>query len=98
MTVWTYAADGSRTLFDFEPSTIRGCCLCGDRRVEHVGLFVPATDEMHAIILKLRQHPARPNSTPCVAYGLCGRCGDRADRFDRVEAALATAAARVVVQ
>jgi hypothetical protein len=95
--IWTYAEDGRREPLDFQTLAIDGCCLCG-RPPHNVGLFVPSNVEMIAVVLKLRRHPARPNSTPCLAYGLCAPCGDLADVFERVEQQLEAAAGRVVVQ
>jgi hypothetical protein len=97
--IWSYA-DGSRIPFD--PLTtgahLAGCILCGRRRIATVGIFVPATDAMRAVVLSLRRHAVPECSTGCVAYGLCTRCLKHADATDRVEAALAAAAQKVTVQ
>jgi hypothetical protein len=97
MNAFTYRSDGTRERFNpmtFQPG---GCCLCGGR-VETVGLFVPATAEMLAVVLRLRRRPTRPNSTPGIAYGLCDSCAAHPDVLDYVERALAAAAAGVVLQ
>jgi hypothetical protein len=95
--IWTYSGDGLREPLDLKTLAIDGCCLCG-HPTRNIGLFVPSNDEMIAVVLKLRRHPMRPNSTPCLAYGLCALCGDLADVFERVERRLEAAARRVVVQ
>jgi hypothetical protein len=97
--IFAYIEDGGRTPFD--PLTmgahLKGCILCG-RRVNAVGLFLPLTDDMRAVVMRLRRHPQRAQSTACIAYALCARCVDLADVTTRVEAALVAAAERVTVQ
>jgi hypothetical protein len=95
--LFTYAADGRRVPFDPRTIDIGGCLLCG-WPVAVVGIFVPSNDAMITVVLRLRRHPARPNSTPCIAYGVCGSCNDRTDVFECVEHALEAAAERVAVQ
>jgi hypothetical protein len=100
VSAFTYTADGSRVPFDptATGAHLAGCLLCG-RRVKAVGLFIPLTDAMHAVVLRLRQHPVPASSRASgIAYGLCSRCVKRADATDRVEAALVAAAAKVTVQ
>jgi hypothetical protein len=98
--IFSYIEDGGRTPFD--PLTmgahLAGCILCARRHIATVGIFVPTTDAMRAVVLRLRRHPQRAQSTACIAYALCARCMKHADATDRVEAALVAAAERVVVQ
>ena len=98
MSAFTYA--GSERVA-FAPETVAaqmaGCVLCGDPSA-FVGVFVPTTDVMRAVILRLRTHAIPERSTPAIAYGLCRRCGAYEDAPDRVEDALRAAAARVVAQ
>ena len=72
MSVFTYAEDGERTPFNpFKMGAqLAGCLLCGGR-VTAVGVFIPSTDDMRTVVLRLRQHPVPPHTTPCVAYGVC---------------------------
>lgn len=100
MSVFTYATDGKRIPFDpiKMGRNCAGCILCGGRRIAMVGLFVPATDAMRAVVLRLRRHAPRARSTAGLAYGLCRSCAAYADATDRVEAALEAAAERIVVQ
>jgi hypothetical protein len=96
---FTYTADGSRV--PFNPATTHaqlvGCLLCG-APVAMVGVFIPATDEMRAVVMRLRMHATRPRSTPCMAYGLCDRHVAEDDVTRRVESALIAAAEQVVLQ
>ena len=97
--MFTYADDGRREPVD--PSRMgphmAGCLLCGPRATT-VGIFIPTTDAMLAVVLRLRQHPVRARSTACIAYGLCQGHVGGADVTDRVERTLIAAAEKVVVQ
>lgn len=97
--IFSYIEDGGRTPFNplETGSHLAGCLLCG-RRVKAVGIFVPMTDAMRAVVLRLRRHAQPARSTACIAYGLCTRCMKHADATDRVESALVAAAERVTVQ
>jgi hypothetical protein len=96
--IFTYAADGNREPFD--PHTacahLEGCILCG-KRVATVGIFIPQSPEMHSVVLRLRRHPQREQSTSCIAYGLC-RKHSRQEVTTRVEAVLVATAREVTVQ
>jgi hypothetical protein len=97
--VFTYDTDGTRIPFD--PQTVRptGCILCGRRRIAVVGIFIPATDDMRAVVLKLRRHPIQSTTKwSGIVYGLCRRCMQYPDAADRVEMALEAAAQKVVLQ
>jgi hypothetical protein len=100
VSVFAYAEDGGRIPFD--PLTtgahLAGCILCGRRRIATVGIFVPATDAMRAVVLCLRRHAVPERSTGCIAYGLCRRCMKHVGATDHVEAALVAAAGKVTVQ
>jgi hypothetical protein len=100
MSAWTYADDGSRHVFDPQITSARldGCLLCGRRRIASVGIFVPATDEMRVVVLRLRQHALKERSTGALAYGLCAACVEDEDVIARVEQAIEAAAAKVIVQ
>lgn len=93
MSVFSYAENGGRIQFD--PLTtgahLAGCCLCG-RRIAAVGIFVPTTEAMRAIVMRLREHPVPPRSTSCISYGLCRRHLAQPDVTNRVETALVAAA------
>ena len=95
----TFANDGSRVPFDPAQlgASLGGCLLCG-ARVVVVGVFVPQTSEMHAAVLCLREHRLTPGVIPSLAYGLCRQHALDERAPDQVEAAILTAAARVVVQ
>ncbi len=95
----TYAADGARAPFDpaIVGADLDGCLLCGAAH-SIVGVFVPQTDEMRIVVLRLRRYMPPRHSTPALAYALCGACYGQADVTDHVEAALIDAAARVVTQ
>jgi hypothetical protein len=99
VSVFGYPAAGGRQPFD--PLTtgahLAGCILCG-RRIAAVGVFIPTTDEMHAVVMRLREHPIPPRSTSCISYGLCRRHLAQPDVTERVETALAEAADKVRVQ
>lgn len=95
--IFTYAEDGDRVPFNPLAMRFAGCLLCGGR-ARAVAIFVPTTEAMHAVVLRLRQHAQPAHGTACLAYGLCARCSERADLFARVERALEAAAAKVVVQ
>jgi hypothetical protein len=98
MGAYTYADDGSRVPFDPQTADLAGCLLCSRRRIAMIGVFVPATDQMRSVVLRLRQHPSRASSTACLAYGLCRDCAGRASVLDEVEAAIEAAAERVTLQ
>jgi hypothetical protein len=68
--VFTYTEDGSRVAFDPATMRVAGCLLCG-RRIAVVGIFIPTTEVMRAVVRRLRKHPAREQSTACLSYGLC---------------------------
>lgn len=100
-----YRDDGEREAFTPERARqqIAGCLLCG-QRIICVGVFEPFDEMTRNAVLLLRQHPARPYSTPGLLYGLCAEhaneviSGDRAraERLAaRVEDVLLSLAARV---
>jgi hypothetical protein len=96
--MFTYADDGRREPFD--PLTagahLQGCVLCG-RRVETVGIFIPQSPEMEAVVLVLRRHVPPAQSTAGLVYGLC-RKHSRQEVTTRVEAVLVATAGKVTVQ
>jgi hypothetical protein len=97
---FTYDADGSRVPFDpnLTGRQLAGCFLCG-RRVVMVGVFMPTTDDMRAVVLRLRQHSVPARTTSAFAYGLCHQhAADIDATSEQVEAALVAAAAHVVTQ
>ena len=67
-----YRADGERERFT--PTRARqrlaGCLLCGSPIV-CVGVFEPYDDTTRNAVLRLRQKPLRPSSSPALFYGLC---------------------------
>lgn len=99
MSVFTYADDGARIPFCplAAGAHFTGCLLCS-RRVQTVGIFIPQSPEMLSVVLRLRRHGTRTQSTPALVYGLCAACSEQADVFERVERVIEAAAERVVVQ
>jgi hypothetical protein len=99
MSVFTYTEDGERTPFD--PLTVAaqlaGCLLCGRPHVAMVGVFVPETAAMRAVVMRLRRRAPREHSDAAVAYGLC-RKHARRDVTARVETVLTAMAGNVTVQ
>jgi hypothetical protein len=99
MTFFTYEGDG-RVPFDptITARRLDGCLLCHGRSIAIVGVFIPATDEMRAVLLRLRRHAQPTKSTSALTYGLCADCVDLDDVTARVECAIEAAAAKVVLQ
>lgn len=91
--------DGRRTPFD--PVTtgahVAVCLFCSQPSAA-VGVFVPRTDEMRAVVIRLRRHPIRPGSEPCLAYGVCRFHLAQADVAERAESALIAAAEGIALQ
>jgi hypothetical protein len=98
VSICAYGVDGPHQPFDpaITRAQLAGCLLCCDPYITVVGVFVPDTAEMLAVVLRLRQHPIR--GTSALAYGLCRRCMRYVDVTDRVEAAIVAAASRVTIQ
>jgi hypothetical protein len=96
--IFTYTDAGDREPFDPQATGahLQGCILCG-RRVASVGIFIPQTPEMQAVVLVLRQHEAPRDSTAGLVYGLCRKHG-RQDVSTRVKAVLVATSRKVTVQ
>jgi hypothetical protein len=97
-TFWTYAADGRREPFDPERvgPHVKRCLLCGRRSVR-IGIFVPSTPEMRAVVVRLRGFAAPAGSVASLAYGICARHSGHPETPERVEDAFVAAAQKVKV-
>ena len=60
------------------------CIICGSKRPEMVGMFVP--DKPHLFGSPLLR--PRDSGTFVIQYGLCYRCSDKAETLDAVDAEL----------
>jgi hypothetical protein len=61
---------------------LAGCLLCG-ARIVCVATFEPHDDTTRNAVLRLRQRPLRPCSSPGLLYGLCAEHTDEVMSGDR---------------
>jgi hypothetical protein len=97
VTINTYDQHGELRRLDPCAMKKRTCCILCGAPVVMIGVAIPNTPEMVAVIMRIRTHAVTSDMTPAMAYGLCADHAIEPD-LDQINAVICEMAERVIVQ